>query len=253
MKRVLFKSLLVTAVIGAIFYFYASLPDVSVLKKSNPKTSALMQLRDEEFKKKGIWRPRQQMWVPYADISEHLKKAILVSEDASFFSHKGVDVVELKEAVKKDWATGSFQRGGSTVTMQLAKNLYLNPSKNPFRKAKEIVIAWQLEAALTKSRIFELYLNIVEFGPNIYGAEAASRHYFGKSAATLDPLEAATLAALLPSPLHAREKSLLYRRNMILARLASVGYLTAEEYNRVKPLALFQKIEEAAPLLQHEE
>jgi monofunctional biosynthetic peptidoglycan transglycosylase len=90
MKRVLFKSLLVTAVIGAIFYFYASLPEVSVLKKSNPKTSALMQLRDEEFKKKGIWRPRQQVWVPYEAISEHLKKAILVSEDASFFSHKAL-------------------------------------------------------------------------------------------------------------------------------------------------------------------
>jgi membrane peptidoglycan carboxypeptidase len=137
--------------------------------------------------------------------------------------------------------------------MQLAKNLYLNPSKNPFRKLKEIVIAWQLEGALTKRRIFELYLNVVEFGPNIYGAEAASRHYFGKSAGALDPLEAATLAALLPSPLHAREKSLLYRRNMILARLASVGYLTAEEYNRAKAVALFQKIEEAAPLLQQED
>ena len=137
--------------------------------------------------------------------------------------------------------------------MQLAKNLYLNPSKNPLRKANEIVIAWQLENALTKRRIFEIYLNIVELGPNIYGAEAASRHYFGKSAANLAPLEAATLAALLPSPLHSREKSLLYRRNAILARLTSVGYLTSDEYNRGKSTALFQKVAQEAPALPPED
>ncbi len=253
MKRILAKSLLLTAVVGIIVYFYTTLPDVYILKKNNPKTSALMQLRDEEYKKKGIVASRQQIWVPYGAISEHLKKAILVSEDASFFSHKGVDVLELKEALKKDWETGSFRRGGSTITMQLAKNLYLNPSKNPLRKAKEIMIAWQLETALTKRRIFEIYLNVVEFGRNIYGAEAAARHYFGKSAANLDPLEAATLAALLPSPLNSQEKSLLYRRNIILGRLTSVGYLSAAEYNRAKPVALFQKVEEAAPLLPQEE
>jgi monofunctional biosynthetic peptidoglycan transglycosylase len=253
MKRVLFKSLILTGVVGTIVYFYATFPDVFALKDHNPKTSALMKLRDAEYKKKGVSVPRQQIWVPYGAISEHLKKAILVSEDASFFSHKGVDVVELKEALKKDWETGSFRRGGSTITMQLAKNLYLNPSKSPLRKVKEMIIAWQLERVLTKRRIFEIYLNVVEFGRNIYGAEAASRHYFGKSAASLDPLEAATLAALLPSPINSREKNLLYRRNLILARLARVGYLSADEYNRAKPVALFQKVEEAAPLLPQEE
>jgi monofunctional glycosyltransferase len=253
MMKLLFRSLLLSAVVGSLVYFYMTLPDVSVLKKQNPKTSALIELRAEEYRKKGIRAPRQQTWVPYGAISEHLKKAILVSEDASFFSHKGVDVVELKEAFKKDWETGSFKRGGSTITMQLAKNLYLNPSKNPLRKAKEIIIAYQIEQALSKRRIFEIYLNVVEFGQNIYGAEAATRHYFGKSAANLDPLEAATLAALLPSPVHSREKNLLYRRNLILGRLASVGYLSAEEYNRAKSVALFQKIEEAAPLLPQED
>jgi monofunctional glycosyltransferase len=253
MMKILFRSLLLTAVVGAIVYFYTTLPDVSVLKNKNPQSSALMQLRDEEYKKKGIRAPHQQVWVPYGAISEHLKKAVLVSEDASFFSHKGVDVIELKEALKKDWETGSFKRGGSTITMQLAKNLYLNPSKNPLRKAKEIIIAHQLENALTKRRILEIYLNVIEFGRNIYGAEAAARHYFGKPAAGLNPLEAATLAALLPSPLNSKEKSLLYRRNLILGRLASVGYLSAEEYNRAKPVALFQKIEEAAPFLPQED
>ena len=253
MIKVLFRSLLLTAVVGYVVFFYFSLPDVSVLKKQNPKTSALMELRAEEYRQKGIRAPRQQVWVPYDAISEHLKKAILVSEDASFFSHKGVDAVELKEAIKKDWETRSFKRGGSTITMQLARNLYLNPSKNPLRKAKEIIIAYQMEQALSKRRIFEIYLNVVELGRNIYGAEAAARHYFGKSAAKLDPLEAATLAALLPSPLNSHEKSLLYRRNRILGRLASVGYLSPEEYNRAKPVALFQKIEESAPLPAQED
>ena len=179
---------------------------------------------------------------------EHLKKAVLISEDAAFFSHSGVDLTELQEAFKKDWETGSFARGGSTITMQLARNLYLNPSKNPLRKAKEIIIAWQLEQALSKRRIFEIYLNVVEWGRNVYGAEAAARHYFGKSAAHLDVLEAATLAALLPSPRNMRDGNLNYRRNLILSRMAAVGYLTAEETDRAKQTPLFKKIEEILPL-----
>jgi len=253
MKKVLFRSVVLTAVIGALVYFYSTLPDVSALRTRNPKRSALMELRDEEYKRKGVRAPRQQIWEPYGAISENLKRAILVSEDASFFSHKGVDVVELKEALKKDWETGSFRRGGSTITMQLARNLYLNPSKNPLRKAKEIIIAWQLEQALSKRRIFEIYLNVVEWGRNVYGAEAAAHYYFGKSAANLDILEAATLAALLPSPRNSREKGLLYRRNVILGRLASVGYLTKEEYDRSRQVPLFQKIEQEAPFLPETE
>ncbi|MGH7929086.1 MAG: transglycosylase domain-containing protein, partial [Candidatus Binatia bacterium] len=134
-------------------------------------------------------------------------------------------------------------------TMQLAKNLYLDPSKNPLRKAKEVVIAWQLEQALSKRRIFEIYLNVVEFGRNVYGAEAAARHYFGKSAAALDPLEAATLAALLPSPRSSREKNIVTRRNSILARLSSLGHITKDEHARLKQVALFKKVEAEAPLL----
>ena len=253
MRKVLFRSLLLTAIVAAVFYFYYALPDVNVLKKKNPKSSALMELRDQEYKQKNIRVARQQIWVPYGAVSDHLKKAILLSEDAGFFSHSGVDMNELGEAFKKDWETVSFKRGGSTITMQLAKNLYLNPSKNPLRKVKEIVIAWQLEQALPKRRIFEIYLNIVEWGRDVYGAEAASRFYFGKSAANLDPLEAATLAALLPSPRNSRERNLLNRRNLILSRLARVGYLSAEEYNRVKEVRLFQKVEEQAPLIPQQD
>ena len=200
-----------------------------------------MELRDQEYRQKGGKSSRQQIWVAYDAISEHLKKAVLISEDASFFSHTGVDVKELQEALKKDWETGSFARGGSTITMQLAKNLYLNPSKNPLRKSKEVIIAWQLEQALSKRRIFEIYLNVVEWGPNVYGAEAAARHYFAKPAANLDILEAATLAALLPSPRNTREKSLTYRRNLILSRMAEIGYVSAEEFSRAKQAPILKQ------------
>src|SRR5918994_1471751 len=244
MKRVLAKSLLLSAIMAFLVYFYLALPNVSVLKNRNPQTSALMELRDRENRAKKLRISRQQIWVPYGRISDHLKKAVLLSEDASFFSHNGVDIGELKEAFKRDLETFSFRRGGSTITMQLAKNLYLNPAKNPLRKIKEIIIAWQLEQALSKTRIFEIYLNIVEWGRDIYGAEAASRYYFCKPAANLDPLEAATLAALLPSPRNSRERNILSRRNLILGRLAKVGYLSLEEYTRAKQVRLFQKVEE---------
>ena len=181
----------------------------------------------------------------YGAMSEHIKKAILVSEDAAFFSHKGVDMNELKAALKKDLETLSFSRGGSTITMQLAKNLYLNPSKNPLRKLKEIVIAHQLENALSKRRIFEIYLNVVEWGRNIYGVEAAAQHYFGKSAAAVDLVEAATLAALLPSPRNSKERSLFARRNLILNRLASVGYLSQSENQNAQQVPPAKKVEEA--------
>lgn len=248
MKRIFLKSLLVTAVVTAVAYLYATFPDVHALRTKNPKTTALMELRDQEYRQKGGKSSRQQIWVTYGAISEHLKKAVLISEDASFFSHTGVDVKELQEALKKDWETGSFARGGSTITMQLAKNLYLNPSKNPLRKAKEVIIAWQLEQALSKRRIFEIYLNVVEWGANVYGAEAAARHYFGKAAVNLDILEAATLAALLPSPRNSREKSLTHRRNLILSRMAQVGYVSAEEFSRAKQTPIVKKVNDAPPL-----
>jgi monofunctional biosynthetic peptidoglycan transglycosylase len=241
MKRILLKSLLLTAVVTGVAYYYQTLPDVRPLKTKNPKSTALMELRDQEYRQKGGMISRRHIWVPYGAISEHLKKAVLISEDASFFSHAGVDVKELQEALKKDWETGSFARGGSTITMQLAKNLYLSPSKHPLRKAKELVIAWQLEQALSKKRILEIYLNVVEWGRNIYGAEAAARHYFAKSAAALDIDEAATLAALLPSPRNVREKNVAARRNLILSRMAGVGYASGEQLSRSRQTPLFKK------------
>ena len=211
-----------------------------------------MELRDREYKATGVRGERRQVWVSYDDISEDLKRAILISEDAAFFNHQGIDINELKAAIRTVWGTLSFRRGGSTITMQLARNLYLSPAKNPLRKLKEILIARQLEQSLSKRRIFELYLSVVEFGRNLYGAEAAARFYFGKSAADLDPLEASTLAALLPSPRSSKQRSIVYRRNLILTRLARVGYLDQEESRRARQAPLFHKVAEKAPELPPE-
>ena len=245
MKRVLVSTLLATLLVGTGYYFYFSLPDVSALKQKNPNSTALMRLRDQEYNKQNSRGRRQQTWLSYGAISEHIKKAVLISEDAGFYSHRGVDVNELKAAFKKDLETLSFSRGGSTITMQLAKNLYLSPSKNPLRKLKEIIIAHQLEQALPKRRIFEVYLNVVELGHNIYGVEAAARHYFGKSAGAVNLVEAATLAAMLPSPRNSKERSLAARRNIILNRLASVGYLSQNENRDAQKLAPASKVAEA--------
>jgi monofunctional biosynthetic peptidoglycan transglycosylase len=252
MKRILISSVLLTFVVGIGYYFYATLPDVSLLRQNNPRSTALMELRDQEYKTTGVRGARRQVWVSYDAVSEHLKRAILISEDAAFFNHQGIDINELKAAIRTVWETLSFGRGGSTITMQLARNLYLSPAKNPLRKFKEILIARQLEESLSKRRIFELYLNVVEFGRNLYGAEAAARFYFGKSAADLDPLEASTLAALLPSPRSSKEQSIVNRRNLILTRLASVGYLDQEETRRARQAPLFHKFAEKAPELPSE-
>ncbi|MGH7765861.1 MAG: monofunctional biosynthetic peptidoglycan transglycosylase [Candidatus Binatia bacterium] len=244
MKGLFLKSFFLSVVLGFLAYEYVTLPDVAPLKKRNPRTTALIELRDKEYSSRGRRPVRQQIWVPYDLVSEHLKKAIVISEDASFFSHRGVDFYELKEAFWKDWETGQLKRGGSTITMQLARNLYLSPSKNPMRKLREIAIAFQLERELSKKRIFELYLNVVEWGHGIYGAEAAARHYLGKPAGALTPADAATLAGLLPSPRSPGEKGLLFRRNLILSRMASIGYIGADEAEREKRRPLFYRGEE---------
>lgn len=247
MRRVLLSSVLLAVAAGCLFYLYSTLPDVSLLRKVNPRTTALMQLREEENKAKRRPAARQHVWVSYENISESLKRAVVISEDAAFFSHGGVDPAELKESFKQVWETKSFKRGGSTITMQLARNLYLSPAKNPLRKMKEILIAWQLEAALSKRRIFEIYLNVVELGTNIYGVEAAARHYFGKSAGSIDALEAATLAALLPNPRTPRQKDVLFRRNLVLSRLAGTGYINRDQYQRASQARLFSKVAEEPP------
>ena len=206
-------------------YVYFTLPDVRPLKTSNPATTAFMDLRDREARAKGQTPRRVQRWVAYARISPNLKRAVLVAEDDAFWQHEGVDFEQLQESLELDWARGRFSRGGSTITQQLAKNLYLSPSKNPLRKLREFVIARRLEAELKKARIFELYLNVIEWGDGVYGIESAARGYFQKSAAELDPAESALLAGAIVNPRvlnpgHPTAR-LLRRQQLILRRMGA--------------------------------
>ena len=161
-----------------------------------------MEARAAHVKERNLLPKPFWIWVPLSRISPHLQRAVIVAEDASFFRHHGFDWEGIRDAATRNWDRGELHRGGSTITQQLAKNLYLSPEKNLLRKAREVLITRAIEGRLTKKRILELYLNVVEWGQGVYGAEAAARHYFRKSAQDLTPEEAALLAAILPSPRH---------------------------------------------------
>jgi monofunctional glycosyltransferase len=175
-------------------------PSVSLLATRPPRTTAFIERYRAAQRAAGRDDRVQWAWVPYAGISVPLKRAVVVAEDMSFFGHGGFDLNEVEDAFERAVERKTLPRGASTITQQLAKNLWLTPSRNPLRKARETVLAWQLERTLSKRRILELYLNVVEFGPGCYGVEAASRRYFSKAAAEVGPGEAAQLAASLPSP-----------------------------------------------------
>jgi monofunctional biosynthetic peptidoglycan transglycosylase len=214
------------AVFALLVYAYLTLPDVRPLKTANPSTTAFMELRDRQARANGKEPRRVQHWASYKRISPDLKRAVLVAEDDAFWQHEGVDLGQLQESIEIDWARGTFSRGGSTITQQLAKNLYLSPSKNPLRKLRELIIARRLEAELKKARILELYLNVIEWGDGVYGVDGAARSYFQKSAAELGPAESALLAAAIVnprvlSPAHPSTR-LLRRQQLILRRMGAV-------------------------------
>ncbi len=170
-----------------------SLPDVSHLRSVHPKSTAYMEGYDGD-------RPIHYRWVPLRRISRHLQQAVIIAEDDQFREHNGFDWRAIKKAAKRNWRRKRLSYGASTITQQLARNLFLSPSKTLFRKLRELFIALKLERELSKERILELYINVVEWGDGIYGAEAAARHYFGTSAAYLNKHQAAFLAAILPRP-----------------------------------------------------
>ena len=176
------------------------LPDVRPLKARPPTTTAYIELRRREAAAKGKTLDVRWTWVEYGAISENLRDAVVTAEDDIFWRHHGVDWDALRAALERDRKEGRLSAGGSTITMQLARNLYLSPSKNPLRKIKEILIARKLERQLGKRRILELYLNVVEWGKGIFGCEAAARTYFSKSCSDLTPDEAVAMASVLPNP-----------------------------------------------------
>lgn len=211
--------------IGAacLAYSWVTLPDVRSLRTENPTSTAFMRLRADEARDAGhAWHPVQH-WVPLSRMAPILRRAVIITEDAAFWDHDGVDYAELRAAVETKLKKGGVLRGGSTITQQLAKNLYLSPSRNPYRKLVELMITRRLEAELSKQRILELYLNLIEWGDGIWGADAAARSYFGKSASDLSPDQAALLAGAIINPrIYTPRKPngrLLRRQQIVLRRL----------------------------------
>ena len=211
---------------AVLCYVYLTLPDVRALATVNPSMTAFMELRAAEAAREGRRVRHVQRWVPYRRVSQPLKRAVLVAEDAAFWDHEGIDLEQIRESMRVNGEQGRAIRGASTITQQLAKNLYLTPSRDPLRKLRELIIARRLEAALPKARIFEIYLNVIEWGDGIWGAEAAARTYFGVSASALNAEQAALLAGAIINPRvlnPGRPSTRLYsRQRLILSRMGEV-------------------------------
>jgi len=209
------------------------LAQVLWLARNNPASTAFMDARLETLRAQAALKGRDPArtvqlayhWVPYGRISEQLKRAVVAAEDARFLDHAGLDWDAIERAIEKNQKRGRLVEGGSTITQQLAKNPFLSSDRAWTRKAQEAIIAWMLEATLSKRRILELYLNVAEWGDGVFGAQAAARYHFGTSAAALSPRQAAWLAVVLPSPrryAHGRTTAYLERRvEVILARMRS--------------------------------
>src|ERR671935_2180251 len=192
----------------------ATWPNVRALATRPPKTTAFIERYKARERDAGRTPRVEWRWVSSSAISIHLKRAVVVAEDTDFFHHNGFAPKAMREAMTQALEERRAPRGASTITQQLAKNLWLSPERSALRKAREGVLTWQLERSLSKRRILECYVNVVEFGPGVYGAEAASRRYFGKAAAELGADEAAQLAAGLPRPRawHPSVTTTAYRR-----------------------------------------
>jgi monofunctional glycosyltransferase len=217
---------------GGLFWLYR-VPDLDVLKTQNPEATRLMTIREGQALAAGRKYRRSHQWVPLKKMSPHLAHAVVAAEDGRFYQHKGLDYEALEESFRFNIQTKKYSRGGSTITQQVAKNLFLSPQKTILRKIKEAIIARELERTLTKERILEIYLNIAEWGEGIFGAEAAARAYFRKPASALTVDEAAALTAVLPSPRRnsprGENRFVTRRKAWVLRRLEATGYLPKSE------------------------
>jgi len=224
--------------VGGTLLIYFGLPDVGDLMTNNPRTTALMLQRFREAKQSQTNLVIRQRWVSFDEIPTLFKDTIRVTEDAGFYQHRGVDLAELKAAIKKNWQKGKFVRGASTITQQLAKNLYLTTDKSVIRKIKEFLITRRLESQLSKNRIFDLYLNVIEFGPGIFGVQAAAQNFFNKDVSQLNLEEIVRLTAVIPKPLKetpARNSSWIkWKAGWILDTLRRYKYIDQIEYRLVK-------------------
>lgn len=221
----------VLGVIGVLLILeIATLPfgDIEKLKVENPTETAFMREHAEIAKERGRRFRKVQHWVPLSHIPKETMNAIIVAEDGTFWSHGGFDWFEFRESMLRNIKEFRFVRGASTITQQLVKNLYLSSSKDPLRKFREWILTWRIENTLSKPRILEVYLNVIEWGDGIYGIEAAAQRYFRKPAAELTRGESARLAAVIPNPKRYRADSdsrfVLLRTKLILNRMEARGY-----------------------------
>ena len=233
-KIILYTFLAIIAYLAYVGISLALMPTVSDL--ADRKFTTTIQVRDWQGEYHPfVVGPQNPHWTPSSRIQPEMKWAVILAEDSNFYSHDGFDVKAIKNAIKYDLEKKSLKRGASTITQQTAKNLFLSREKSVTRKLKEIYLAWRMEQELTKGRIIELYLNVVELGPMVYGIGHGSRYYFGKPASALTPRECAFLAAMLPGPRLAYNPyknlgKVLKRSNMILRLLRQKGVLSEAEY-----------------------
>jgi monofunctional glycosyltransferase len=250
------KRLLLIALGGLaalVAWFWWGLPsraEVRALARKPPGVTAVMRQREAEAKAAGRTARRTQTWVPIGRVSRHLVHAVLASEDQKFFGHEGVDWDAVRESVEANRQAGRFARGGSTITQQLAKNLFFSTRKSLMRKARELVVAYWLERDLSKVRILELYLNVIEWGDGVYGCQAAALRYYGKPASALDASEAAGLAAMIPNPrrINPRVSAARHARaqRRVLWLMAHAGYLSTSGLGSEPPPP--EPVEEEGPL-----
>jgi monofunctional biosynthetic peptidoglycan transglycosylase len=226
------EATLIAIALGTLL-LWCSVPDTAQLADRNPTSTAFIDLRRSDAAAQGRPFKLEWRWRPIGEISRYLRAAIIYAEDYNFYSHDGVDWAAIEKAVDANWSRGSLAIGGSTITQQLAKNLYLSPSRSFARKLREMLISFSLEDHLSKQRILELYLNVVEWGDGVFGAEAAAQHWFKHSAQSLTPAEAVRLAIALPNPLtrapSVRSPELTKKAVRLLRLLRMQGLIDAAE------------------------
>jgi monofunctional biosynthetic peptidoglycan transglycosylase len=252
LRRLFLIGVLGVAALAA--YLWLGLPgrsDVRALARTNPGITGVMRQREKEARAAGRTPRRQQTWIPIGRVSRHLVHAVLSSEDQKFFGHEGVDWEAIEKAVQEDRKQWRLARGGSTITQQLAKNLFFTTHKSPVRKLRELVVAHWLEEDLSKRRILELYLNVIEWGDGVYGAEAAAQRYYGKPSSALDADEAAGLAAMVPNPrrINPRVDPRRFARaqRRVVWLMANAGYLSRSGLGAEPPPLEPEDDDEPAP------
>ncbi|MGD1046826.1 MAG: monofunctional biosynthetic peptidoglycan transglycosylase, partial [Bacteroidota bacterium] len=227
-KRNPIKSLLIFFLVVVIFQIlFLPYDNIRQLKTKNAGETAFMREQAANAKEENRELHKMQYWISLRSIPQDAIDAVIVSEDGTFWTHNGFDWFEFRESIERNFEEGRAVRGASTITQQLVKNLYLSSSKNPLRKFKEWILTWYMEQHLGKSRILEIYFNVIEWGDGVYGIEAASRYYFDKSASNLNREECARLAAIIPNPRKHRadvdSKYVLRRSKLILERMEARG------------------------------